>query len=197
MSKDGRRAKLPGGDVERAEPGRGPRSTRYRYTLRATLLKGYIRTPNSCVNDAVPRDQVALRAARAALLTECSILLNNGANVNAQGELFDNVLQTASYKGYENIVQMLLNHDVNRNWYNGALQTAMGNGHSTIAEMLEKAINASTHAQSTQDDRQTFTDLTIQAACDTTNHPRSNKRSIEPESTIEAPQKRARSLYIL
>ena len=39
------------------------------------------------------------------------ILLDKGADINAQGGRYGNALQAASYGGHEKEVQMLLNHD--------------------------------------------------------------------------------------
>ena len=44
------------------------------------------------------------------------MLFDQGADVNAQGGLYGNALQAALYRGDENVVRLLLNHDavVNR-----------------------------------------------------------------------------------
>jgi ankyrin repeat protein len=43
------------------------------------------------------------------------MLLNNSANVNAQGGYFGSALQAASSGGHEAIVEMLLNNSANIN----------------------------------------------------------------------------------
>ncbi|KXH69232.1 receptor-interacting serine/threonine-protein kinase, partial [Colletotrichum salicis] len=64
------------------------------------------------------------------------ILLNKGADVNAQGGRYGNALQAASEGGHDNIVQMLLNEgaDVNAQGdrYGNALQAASLRGHDNI-----------------------------------------------------------------
>lgn len=119
------------------------------------------------------------------------LLLENGANVNTWGGVYENALQAASQQGHENIVRILLKHGVDRSLYNGALQASVKKGHLTITRMLEDAISASTHAQPIEDSCAS-TDLTIRKSYDIAKPVQSNKRSIEPESTIEPPQKRAR-----
>ena len=62
------------------------------------------------------------------------LLLDKGADINAQGGFFNNVLQAALYKGHEKVVQLLLNRgaDINarRVRYVGtALHAASYGGH--------------------------------------------------------------------
>ncbi|KAI1754784.1 hypothetical protein F4782DRAFT_462126 [Xylaria castorea] len=121
------------------------------------------------------------------------MLLNSGANVNAQGGRYRNALQAASFLGHKYIVQMLVKHGADRSSYSGALEAASEMGYPAIVRILEEATNASTDAQSTQEDLDTSADPIIQTSCDTGNPARSDKRSIEPEKTIEPPQKRSRT----
>ncbi|RMZ87128.1 hypothetical protein DV736_g5644, partial [Chaetothyriales sp. CBS 134916] len=56
--------------------------------------------------------------------TVVQMLLEKGADVNAQGGEYGNALQAASYRGHETVVQMLLEKgaDVNtRGYYGNAL----------------------------------------------------------------------------
>ncbi|KAK7750875.1 hypothetical protein SLS62_007138 [Diatrype stigma] len=68
------------------------------------------------------------------------ILLDNGADVNAQGGTYGNALQAASFNGHERIVKMLLNNGAHINaqggTYGNALQAASLNGHERIVKML-------------------------------------------------------------
>jgi nucleoside phosphorylase len=68
------------------------------------------------------------------------ILLENGADVNAQGGKYGNALQAASSKGYEGIVQILLENgaDVNAQGgkYGNALQAASYEGHEKVVQIL-------------------------------------------------------------
>ena len=56
------------------------------------------------------------------------LLLDHGANINAQGGKYGNALQAACYEGHEMIIRLLLDHgaDVNAQGgtYGNALQTA-------------------------------------------------------------------------
>ncbi|RJE23332.1 Ankyrin repeat protein [Aspergillus sclerotialis] len=68
------------------------------------------------------------------------MLLDKGANVNAQDGFYGNALQAASSRGYEKIVQMLLEKsaDVNAQggYYGNALQAASSNSHEKVVQML-------------------------------------------------------------
>lgn len=71
------------------------------------------------------------------------MLIEKGANVNAQGAHCGNALQAASYKGFEDVVQTLLNNNVDVNALGGkylhALQAASVAGHEGIIQtLLEK-----------------------------------------------------------
>ncbi|OGE47259.1 hypothetical protein PENARI_c052G10296 [Penicillium arizonense] len=74
------------------------------------------------------------------------LLLDRGANVNAQGEDYGNALQVASSKGHDKIVQMLLERGANLNsldqYYENALYGASYGGHETIVQvLLERGAN--------------------------------------------------------
>ncbi|KAJ6118823.1 hypothetical protein N7471_013443 [Penicillium samsonianum] len=74
------------------------------------------------------------------------LLLERGADVNAQSGLDGNALQAACYQGHDKIVQMLLERaaDVNAQGgrYGNALQAACYRGHDKIVQMLlERAAN--------------------------------------------------------
>ena len=64
------------------------------------------------------------------------MLLDKGANVNAQGEYFNNALQATLYGGHDQVMQTLLDKGVNVNAqgeeYNNALQTASREDHKNI-----------------------------------------------------------------
>ena len=69
------------------------------------------------------------------------LLLNKGANVNAQGGKFGNALQAASYEGHKEVVQLLLDKgaDVNAQGgdeYGSALQAASSKGHDEVVQLL-------------------------------------------------------------
>ncbi|KAF6811461.1 Ankyrin repeat domain-containing protein 50-like protein 3 [Colletotrichum plurivorum] len=68
------------------------------------------------------------------------MLLDKGADVNAQGGVYGNALQAASSSGHDNIVQMFLDKgaDVNAQGgnYGNALQAASSRGHDNIVQML-------------------------------------------------------------
>ncbi|KAF4432780.1 GA-binding protein subunit beta-1 [Colletotrichum fructicola] len=68
------------------------------------------------------------------------LLLNQGADVNAQGGYYSNALQAASGGGHQEIVQLLLNQgaDVNAQGgeYGNALQAASEEGHQEIVQLL-------------------------------------------------------------
>ncbi|TKA81417.1 hypothetical protein B0A49_00656 [Cryomyces minteri] len=79
-------------------------------------------------------------AASFGLINTSCLLLDNGADVNAQGGNYGSALYVASSKGHETIVQLLLNKgaDVNaqgRN-YGSALQVASSEGYETIVQLL-------------------------------------------------------------
>ena len=68
------------------------------------------------------------------------LLLDQGADVNAQGGEFGNALQAASYRGHGQVVQMLLDKGANVNaqggYYGNALQVASKGGHNQVVQML-------------------------------------------------------------
>ena len=71
------------------------------------------------------------------------VLLEKGANVNAQGGHYGTALQAASYKGHDQVVQRLLEKgaDVNAQGghYGNALQAASVEGHDQVVQrLLEK-----------------------------------------------------------
>ena len=68
------------------------------------------------------------------------MLLDKGADVNAQGGLYSNALQAASYRGHDRIVQILLDKgaDINAQGgdYGNALKVASSEGHDRIVQIL-------------------------------------------------------------
>ncbi|KAM0719563.1 hypothetical protein Q7P37_003693 [Cladosporium fusiforme] len=78
------------------------------------------------------------------------ILMDAGADVNAQGGFFGNALQAASFGGNETVVQMLMDAGADTKARGGqhdhALQAASLGGHVTVAQTLI-AIGANVNAQ--------------------------------------------------
>ncbi|KAF5857324.1 hypothetical protein ETB97_005973 [Aspergillus alliaceus] len=68
------------------------------------------------------------------------MLLEEGADANAQGGSYENSLYAASYRGHERIVQMLLDNEADVNAqggvYGNALQAASYGGYEQIVQML-------------------------------------------------------------
>ncbi|KAJ5642275.1 hypothetical protein N7490_006275 [Penicillium lividum] len=68
------------------------------------------------------------------------LLLENGAEVNAQGGFYGNALQAASYEGHDKIVQLLLEKGAEVNAQGGAcgnaLQAASLRGYDTTVQLL-------------------------------------------------------------
>ena len=68
------------------------------------------------------------------------LLLDKGADVNAQGGDFSNALQAASFRGHEAVVKLLLDKGANVNaqggHYGNALQTASEGGHEQVVKLL-------------------------------------------------------------
>ncbi|KAJ6514081.1 ankyrin repeat domain-containing protein [Mycena vulgaris] len=78
------------------------------------------------------------------------LLIDRGADVNAQGGYYGNALQAASYSGHELIVQLLIEKGADVNSQGGvhgnALQAAILNGHELIVQLLINK-NADVNAQ--------------------------------------------------
>ncbi|KAI1439483.1 hypothetical protein F5Y02DRAFT_425549 [Annulohypoxylon stygium] len=74
------------------------------------------------------------------LIYSVQMLLDKGADMNAQGGFYGNALQAASYGGHEKIVQMLLDKGADMNaqggFYGNALQAVSEGGHEKIVQML-------------------------------------------------------------
>ncbi|KAF3007281.1 hypothetical protein E8E14_000940 [Neopestalotiopsis sp. 37M] len=70
------------------------------------------------------------------------MLVDNGADVNAQGGKYGNALYAASAKGYQEIVQILVDNKADVNAQGGfygkdnALYTASERGHQEIVQLL-------------------------------------------------------------
>jgi hypothetical protein len=79
-------------------------------------------------------------AARLGLSTITRLLLDKGAEVNAQGGRLRNALQAASAGGHEQVVKMLLDKDADVNAQGGfcgnALYAASDGGHEQVVKML-------------------------------------------------------------
>ncbi|KAH8749143.1 ankyrin repeat-containing domain protein, partial [Diaporthe sp. PMI_573] len=74
------------------------------------------------------------------LTHSCQMLLENSADVNAEGGRYGNALQAASIEGHEEVIQILLDNsaDVNAEGgeYGNALQAASFEGHKEVIQML-------------------------------------------------------------
>ncbi|CAN9326560.1 unnamed protein product [Alternaria alternata] len=68
------------------------------------------------------------------------LLLDKGANVNAQGGRYGNALQAASFKGHKAVVKLLLNKGANVNtqggYFGNALQVFSIKGHQAVGKPL-------------------------------------------------------------
>jgi ankyrin repeat protein len=83
---------------------------------------------------------ILIKHSRAGNIGVVQLLLDKGADVNAQGGDYGNALQAASAGGHKEIVQLLLDKgaDVNAQggYYNNALQAASAGGHKEIVQLL-------------------------------------------------------------
>lgn len=68
------------------------------------------------------------------------MLMDAGAEVNAQGGYFGNALQGASYRGHEKVIRILVNAGAKINAqggiYGNALQAASHLGYQKVVQML-------------------------------------------------------------
>lgn len=119
---------------------------------RLTWLRLY-NPDNAVTNAALDLETAATPLYYAALMGLSKItklLLDQGADVNAQCGSYGNALQAASFKGYEAVVQLLIfaGADVNAigGRFGNALQSAAVNGHDRIVEALLNA-NAEVNMQ--------------------------------------------------
>ncbi|OAG12718.1 ankyrin [Paraphaeosphaeria sporulosa] len=101
--------------------------------LEALLLpEGQEREADLTKKDSRGHTLLYLAAANGHCLT-AGWLINNGANVNAQGGGYGNALQAASYGGHEAIVKLLLDKGAE---YGNALQAASYGGHTELLDTL-------------------------------------------------------------
>jgi hypothetical protein len=84
--------------------------------------------------------QALYHASLSGLVVAVTRLLDQGADINAQGGKYGNALQVASVRGHEKIVQILLGKDAAVNAHGGeygnALQAASDRGRDKIVQML-------------------------------------------------------------
>ncbi|KEY72966.1 hypothetical protein S7711_10190 [Stachybotrys chartarum IBT 7711] len=78
------------------------------------------------------------------------LLLDKGANVNAEGGKYGNALYAASSEGHDKIVELLLDKGANVNAeggkYGNALYAASSEGHDKIVELLlDKGANVNAY----------------------------------------------------
>jgi ankyrin repeat protein len=89
--------------------------------------------------DSAGRDSL-MNAAEYGHCEMVELLLDKGADANAQGGYYGSALYAASSKGYEQIVKLLLDKGTNVNVqggdYGNALQAALLQGHKQIAKLL-------------------------------------------------------------
>ncbi|EXM13556.1 hypothetical protein V3481_007004 [Fusarium oxysporum f. sp. vasinfectum] len=110
------------------------------HVLAATCQPGLQDFPTGCTSIWVKRS--ALQAASAGGHEHIvKLLLDNGADVNAQGgDLYGTELQTAALEGHEHIVKLLLDNGANVNAqveeHGTALQGAFAGGHEHIVKLL-------------------------------------------------------------
>jgi hypothetical protein len=81
------------------------------------------------------------------------VLLKDGADVNAEEDMYGNALQAASLGGHEAIVKILLQNsadiDAQGGWNDSALRAASSFGHEAIVKMLlEHGADANAHGSS-------------------------------------------------
>ncbi|KAM6503799.1 hypothetical protein JOM56_000742 [Amanita muscaria] len=104
------------------------------------LIKGIILKQGGNVNAQSEYGNVIQAAASVHAKDIVELLLDNGADVNAQGGCYGNPLQVASSRGDKDIVELLLDKgaDVNAQSgeYGNALQTASYRGRKDIVELL-------------------------------------------------------------
>jgi ankyrin repeat protein len=109
-------------------------------TLETMLLpKGQERKPQLAKKDSEDQTSLYLAAENGHYLT-AELLINMGAEVNAQGGVYGNALQAASYRGHEAIVKLLLEKGAELNaqgrHFGNALQAASSKGHETTVKIL-------------------------------------------------------------
>jgi ankyrin repeat protein len=87
-----------------------------------------------------PKGSRLYYACLAGLVGPARNIIQNGADVNAQGGSYGNALQAASFKGYQEIIELLLDKgaDVNAQGgsYGNSLQAASLGGHQEIIKLL-------------------------------------------------------------
>ncbi|KAH6866064.1 ankyrin repeat-containing domain protein, partial [Thelonectria olida] len=129
---------------------RHERSCRYCSTMVRTLMRKAARMPREIVQILVDKVRTSMRkAATMAMLSKplpieaakiVQILLDKGADINAQGGHYGNALQAASYTGYEEIVQILVDNGADVNAQGGqngnALCAASNRGCEKIVQIL-------------------------------------------------------------
>ncbi|KAL4755652.1 ankyrin repeat-containing domain protein, partial [Aspergillus foveolatus] len=96
----------------------------------------WVEEPNLCGKMATP----LYYASSAGLQRTVELLLEKGANSNAQGGDYGNALQAAAHQGHIEVVQLLLGNGANVNIqggkYGNGLQAASVTGHKEIVQLL-------------------------------------------------------------
>ena len=92
------------------------------------------------VLEALLPHQVMEAATRNGHKQVVKLLLDKGANVNAQGGRYGNALLAASISGHEQVVKLLLDNDADVNtqgeYYSNALRAASVKGHEQVGWLV-------------------------------------------------------------
>ena len=105
----------------------------------STLISEPSHFTNSCIIDSASFNRLQA-ASDEGHDKAVKLLLDKGADVNAQGGHFGNALQAASFEGHDKIIELLLGKgaDVNARGgqYGNALHAASSQGHDKTIELL-------------------------------------------------------------
>ncbi|KAL9040923.1 MAG: hypothetical protein Q9214_004294, partial [Letrouitia sp. 1 TL-2023] len=135
-----------------ADHSRGPKNHEHAEIIQSLLQEG---SQSSIMGKLFSNCGTVLQAASCGGHQDIvQVLLDKGADVNAQGRYYGNALHAASYEGYRDIIRILLDKgaDVNAKGgeYGNALQVASYRGHQNIVQLLlDKGANV--NAQGVQE----------------------------------------------